>query len=472
MYPFFGSVLFVLFWGILYFFWGEKISVNNGCGYDGTFYCNITQNFDLFIQNKAFSVYYANRILPCGIVWFSLKILGLPLSLQNIITAFYVMNIVSWLIFLFFWNKILHYYQISKSVQWLMSVLILISFYFMKFIFYYPVLTDGIALLSGTLLLWFYIQNKFIAILITAFLGSFVYPLFAVYAGILIVFPVYFKLKPIKKQNKTFIDYLIITFLLMLFLLLRMYVVFRVDYSQSIGFHLNTLLYIITYSYVLYHILPSYACIKANKSHILAYFLHTKTLQRIAIASSLFLLTTGIKFYISQNPVLENPKSIYLIKSLAGIGFHGATWITEFFSGFGLIAVLFIILLKKVYQTSTEQGLGFYLVVLSFCLLNFQKETRITMDIYTYILLAIALSMELYTTSLKKYHIFIFALINVLLSKWYLPVEKSPLIFNHAEHTWIYQNYALSTYLMNNTQYAGLLVIFLLLSAMLFRVFK
>lgn len=465
-------MLFVLLWSILYFIFGEKISVNNGCGYDGLFYCTITQNFDTFILNKSFSAYYANRILPCGIIHFSLKLFGFSLTLPNILTGFYVLNTISWLTATVLWHKILNYYRVSIKVQWLMSVFILLNFYFLKFMFYYPVLTDSMAFLSGMMLLWFYIQDKVLYLVVTGFFGAFVYPLFAIYACILIVFSIHFKLKLPEKQSKTFTDYSIITFLLTVFVLFRMYVAYRINYVQSTGFHVNTLLYAITYGYVLYHILPSWVIVRANLKPLWYYLIQKRTFIRIATAVLLFFITTGIKWYISQNSALKNPENVYLIKSLLGIGYHGTLWITEYFSGFGLIAVFFILFLRKIYSVSINQGLGFYCIFFCLSVFLMRPEMRDTADIYAFFILAIALFIQSEISfRITKTHIFIFTLINLFLSKWYLPIEKSPLVFSSSENTWVYENFALSTYLMTDMQYAGMSMLFVITTIVVFTVF-
>ncbi len=471
-YPFFWSISFVLLWSILYFIFGEKISVNSGCGYDGRLYCVITQNFDTFILNKSFSAYYANRILPCGIVHFLLKILGFSLTVQNIITGFYVLNTVSWLIAFIFWHKILNYYHISKSIQWLMNILILLNFYFLKLIFYYPVLTDSMAVLFGTMLLWFYIQDKVPYLVVTGFLGAFVYPLFAVYACVLIVFSTHFKLKLPEKQSKTLTDYGITALLVMLFVVFRMYVAYRISYVQSIGFQLNTLLYIALYGYIFHNILPSYTVVKINKPYFISYFIQKSTVRRIAVAILLLLTVTAIKLYLSQQSVMPNPALIHIIKCFAGINFNGALRITEYFSGFGLIAVFFILFIKKITYTSLKQSFGFYFIVLIFCCIsNFQKENRALSDIHVFILSATALTLHT-LPSIKKYHILLLGLYNLLLSKWYLPIEKSCLFWHTVEQTWVRENFALSTYLMNDVQYIIMIILFLTTSVLIMKLFR
>lgn len=461
----------MLLWSIFYFFWGEKITVNQGLGYDGVFYGRITQNFDVFIENKSFSSYYVNRILPCGIVYITLKTLGFSLSPPNIIHAFYILNTLSWIVSLVFCHKIMKHYQISGNIQWLMTVLLLINFYVLKFIFYTPVLTDSMAFLVGTLLLWFYTKNNLYAIIPTGLLGGFVYPLFYVYTCILVVLPVNFKFKSEEKHIKNSIDYFITGFLVFLFAVVRMYIAYRIQHTLNIGFHLNTLLYAGTYSYVLYRILPSYAFIKENTKLFFEYFKQKTTLKRILIAVVLLFVSTSVKLYLTQNPVMQNPKSIYLVKSLLGIDFNGALWLAEHFSGFGLIFVFIILFLKKIHGTSIIQSAGFHAIVLIFCVLMLQKELRVLTDIYAFMLLAVALTLQNQNNVFtQRRYLFLFGIINLLLSKFFLSIENSSVFWSTTEKTWIHTNYGLSTYLMNDNQYVVLLIVFLAVTGILYRV--
>jgi len=471
-YPFFWSVGFILFWSVFYFFLGEKITVNQGLGYDGVFYGRITQNFDVFIENKSFSFYYVNRILPCGIVYIVLKTFGLSVSVLNIINGFYVLNTLSWILSMFFLHKIWKHYQISENIQWLMTVLLLINFYVLKFIFYTPVLTDSMAFLSGVLLLWFYIKNNLYAIILTGFFGSFVYPLFCVYACILVVLPTDFKLKNEKEYSKTRIDYWIIGFLVFGFVVARMYIAYRIKHTQNIGFHLNTLLYVSAYSYVLYHILPLYTLIKANIKHFFEYCKQKRTIKRISWAVVLFLSSTGIKAYLTQNPVLPNPSTLLLIKSLAGIDFHGLAWLAECFSAFGLIAVLLIIVLKKVRSICFEHSVGFYCIILCFYILLLRVEMRDSLDIYAFVLLAIALYLNAENVFISKKPFIFLIFTSILLSKFFLSIENGLFIWSEIVQIWIPANYGLSTYLMNDNQYVVLLIVFLAVTGILYITLK
>ncbi|MDW8347269.1 MAG: hypothetical protein RML94_09955 [Bacteroidia bacterium] len=461
-YPLIWNLIFILSWSILYFTFGERITANNGCGYDGHHYCQIAQKFEIFWQNKSFSTYYIHRILPCGIVYCLITGIGASLSLSNIIVGFYVLNTISWLLSVLLWHQIMKYLQISSRVQWLISILMLVNFYVLKFIFYYPVLTDSLAFLFGTAALWFYVQDKVKMLLLIGLLGAFVYPLFSFYIFLLIIFPISLKYKQPIQNIKTHKDYVFIGLCLLVFVLLRTYYAYRIAYKINLDFHLNTLLYVVTYSYVLYHALPTLYCVKENTKMILVYCIQRKNVQKIGLAVLFLLATIAFKKYLTQYPQMQSPTKTYFLTSVLGIGYHGATWILQFFSGFGMIAILLYFMLSRVAKTILSCSLGLYLLWLIAILINLHKESRVIMDIYAFVILSVVLTLEKYHRYFNKVSDFLVVLlINIGMSKFYISIEHSALIWHSVEKIWIPKNYALSTYLMDDAQYWMLIVLFI-----------
>lgn len=462
------SLVIFLCWSILYFIFGEKITINSGCGYDGNFYCQITQHFGSFLQNQSFSKYYVHRILPCAIVHYALTFFGFELSLKNIISSFYVLNTLCWLFSIVLWHKIMQHFQISILIQWLMSILLWINFYVLKFIFYYPVLTDSMAFLAGLVLAYFYVQNKIKQVCIVAFLGSFVYPLFAIYTCILILFPIDIKAREHQNSKKKYTFLWITILIVSLFAGMRTYYAYRIKYEISAGFHLNTLVYMLTYGYVLYHLLRPLRSL--NK---IVDYIPKLNWQRVVLVVLILLTTVLIKSYLSRHAQMGSPSQNYFLRSIFGIGYHGATWIAQFFSGFGVIAVGLYIFLAKISQTVLQQSVGMYILFALAVLINLQLETRVIADIYVFIPLGLALTLQKYKWNInKKRLILIVLLLNLAISKVYLKIEGSKWFFHPVELAWVPQNYALSTYLMKDGHYWITLIVFAFISVVVFLAVK
>src|SRR5947209_2952133 len=66
----------------------ERLPVNAGLGWDGVRYATITRNFAQYMASPALDGYYVQRILPCGVVFALMWLLGLAFSDSNIVFTF------------------------------------------------------------------------------------------------------------------------------------------------------------------------------------------------------------------------------------------------------------------------------------------------------------------------------------------------------------------------------------------------
>jgi hypothetical protein len=156
--------------------WGEKITYNEGLGWDGAQYAAWVRDFPSYVIGGRIGLNGAVRVLPSGIVYYGLRAFGLPLTNRNIIRAFTVMNaglliVVAWL-----WCHIARELELGLAGRWLGAACLFGNFAILKQTPYYPVLTDicAMALSAGQLLC--YLRRKQMAGALLAFAGSFVWP--------------------------------------------------------------------------------------------------------------------------------------------------------------------------------------------------------------------------------------------------------------------------------------------------------
>jgi len=183
------TMLFVmLVLSVVLTLYSESIQVNDGLGFDGVFYAGIAKNFGDFPRLNI-GREYVGRVLPSAIVYYSLRITNLPLTDRNIIFGFDFYKILMLSICALVWGLIADKLEIGKKGKWLGFIGLFINHNVLKCYFYYPISTDVTAFLFTFLMLYFYLAEQPVPILIVAMLGAFTWPTLLYQGMLLYVFP-------------------------------------------------------------------------------------------------------------------------------------------------------------------------------------------------------------------------------------------------------------------------------------------
>ncbi|MEM7367775.1 MAG: hypothetical protein AAF587_04175 [Bacteroidota bacterium] len=180
-------LLIVLTSVLLIGFLGEKIPINDGLGWDGISYAEITQDFDEDFLNGEIDSYRFQRILLPLLINKSMHVLGIPLTNSAIITAYSVANLlfIGLSVYLFF--LLASQIQLKPAVEIIGFSSLFFCFPILKFSLYYPILTDTMAFCLGMAFSYFYVSRKIVLCFLIIFLGTFVYPNFILF-GLLLFF--------------------------------------------------------------------------------------------------------------------------------------------------------------------------------------------------------------------------------------------------------------------------------------------
>ena len=167
-------------------FWGEKISVNGGLGWDGQRYAVIIRDMDYMLKHEQMDNYHLKRISTLWIINNSLKVLQIPVSHSSIVWAFAMFNL-----FCYLSSLILSYFIARKTNPnaFILVVMLFGNIYLSKLFFFYPVLTDSLAFLLSTMMIWFWYQNHKILLFLISFIAFFVYPILPFIGFVLCLFP-------------------------------------------------------------------------------------------------------------------------------------------------------------------------------------------------------------------------------------------------------------------------------------------
>lgn len=180
----------IALWFVINFFYGEHVQVNDGLGWDGVEYANMATKFWFLMHGKLISQYYIQRIFPSFIIH-ELSVLFYALEDPlHIIRAFYIYN--SFLLLL----GVIVFFRIARLMSWSFPVIVIgfsalfLNFYVLKNALFYPVLTDYTAFVVGIFMLYFYLKDNSIGLLITTVIGAFTFPSTILLSGIiLLLFP-------------------------------------------------------------------------------------------------------------------------------------------------------------------------------------------------------------------------------------------------------------------------------------------
>jgi len=187
------SLLLITVLGIGSVFWGEKIAINEGFGWDGQLYGTLAREMNF----RALGDYSFQRILPSTLVHLALSALRQPMDNEHIVLAFGLLNLGMMLISCVLYREIADELHLRQRGFWLGFAAIFINFAHCKGIWYYPVVTDPTAVALSLAMLLYYLRGQVFRLFLASFLGAFTWPSL-IYAG---AFLLAFRRGPVKEEG-------------------------------------------------------------------------------------------------------------------------------------------------------------------------------------------------------------------------------------------------------------------------------
>jgi hypothetical protein len=154
-------------------FFGEKVPLNNGHGWDGEIYFQIAKNtsFTDFLDGKIISKYYIKRALPFLIVGKMSNLCSIDLDLGMKITSF-----LSILISIYFVVKIMDILRFKNNQKVLTIICLFCNYSILKMIGYYPWLTDQFAFFLTIVSIYYFLKGSNLGLITCIIFMSFVWP--------------------------------------------------------------------------------------------------------------------------------------------------------------------------------------------------------------------------------------------------------------------------------------------------------
>ena len=198
------GILGLIAWYAYSFFFGERVWVNNGAGWDGSVYAGFAKSFHAALMNKDLSAYYLQHSLPSAIVYYTSQIFGFSLdSTPRIILAFLLLQYSLLIIGGIYLYKISRHFSFTRKTNYIFFTAIFISVPVIKKFLYLPIGTDVSALFIGIMMLWHYVKKQYIYLFIFTLAGVFVYPSM-VYIGCIFLCVPYITVTPTHNYSSVF----------------------------------------------------------------------------------------------------------------------------------------------------------------------------------------------------------------------------------------------------------------------------
>jgi hypothetical protein len=138
----------------------DKIRVDDGLGWDGRLYGSWVQHFRDFVIVDKPDAYYVSKILPAVVVHFALRLRGIPLSDQNVVRAFGVLNATLICLGSYVWLRIAKHLNLTEQAKTLGFIGLFLNYAVVKWPSYCPVLNDTAAWFGGLLLVLLYLTER------------------------------------------------------------------------------------------------------------------------------------------------------------------------------------------------------------------------------------------------------------------------------------------------------------------------
>jgi len=180
-------VALIVSWGLFSIMCGERLPRNAGFGWDGVCYRSITLH--LWQRNDEVTMYHGMRCLPCVVIHYSLKTLGLPLDGPHIFQAFRLYNLIWSVVILLTLLSIADELRLGIQGKWLIFIGLCCSYAHLKQYYYSPILSDLWGLAFCTLALRSFFKRQRLAVVGWIFLGSFTWAIVPYFGALLILFP-------------------------------------------------------------------------------------------------------------------------------------------------------------------------------------------------------------------------------------------------------------------------------------------
>jgi hypothetical protein len=174
---------------VLGFISPDKIRVGGGFGWDGALYGAWAKDFHFLVLERKPDDYYVSKILPAGVIHYTMRLCGIPLTDGNIIAAFGVFNAALISLGAYVWLRISSHLKLTEQGKALGFIGLFLNSAVIKAPSYYPVLNDTAGWFGGLLLVALYLTGRRWLMILALPFFAFTWPALLVEGTLLLALP-------------------------------------------------------------------------------------------------------------------------------------------------------------------------------------------------------------------------------------------------------------------------------------------
>jgi len=442
LYPNHLMTMIVLIVGFVQFLVGERITSNDGLGFDGDGLALIVQNFPTLVFVKGLDTYYLQRTLPLGIIHYTFGVFHISFTNENIIRGFQIYNLALIVLVAHVWGQITDIMKFSVQGKWLAFVGLFVNFAILKFYFYYPVLIDQSAFALGALMLYFFLKSKPWGVLIVSILGAFTWPTMLNLGLLLFIFRqpdtaglTDYHPMPVKRELIVFIALFICHFGVLAFVNLLFFEgsTAQLD-KKDISVVTLPLSIVVSLSSVFF---LAKTFFNDNRLFDIKWMLNTLDRKNLSIAAIVLIVVRIAIGYVGVPGGLGD-STVALLNNLLKFSIaRPGVFLVSHVVFFGPLVLLALLLWKPFCQLIQQYGPGltlFFFVSLMFGIAN--SESRHLINILPFwVVFTVKVSEKL---SWRAFHYWLIFITCFLFSKIWLLINVEPLTGNFTDFPWQY----------------------------------
>ena len=177
----------ILAWGS--FFFGERVAMRDGLGWDGEIYWSWVKDFPHEIREAGIDSYRIQRIMSSALLHYSFRLLRVAPTIKNTLCGFAALNVMSIMLVAYFWCLIANHLKISLRGKWLGIIGLLLNCSVLKLSGYFPAMIDMQAYACGAAMSYCYVTRRRVGLWMTTMIGAFLWPTQLYVGTILSLFP-------------------------------------------------------------------------------------------------------------------------------------------------------------------------------------------------------------------------------------------------------------------------------------------
>lgn len=368
--------------------------------------------------------YSVLRIFPSALLYAVFSVFSINPTASNIIAGFNVINTASVILTAISFRACLDHLRIKDTTKLLVMVLLIVNYAVLNFTYYYPVMTDSLALCVSSLMLYAYLKNQQLNLLLLGIIGAFSWPSLIIQTAFLLIFP-YNKSSKAKQPNniQNLVTYwLSVSFILGLtvyFVLYKgqdtnVYAVGKIDKNLI----LTSLFFALAYYFFLPQLLDIKAVLKrisnSKKPFVIGFLISAVFVIAIVFLKDLFNFNSRTSEYFGLHYQLTSSVVFGLVKPVISLVSH-VTY-------FGMLFVLIPLIWKSFVSESYKIGEGALIFIfLTLFIYGLRTESRAIINLIPWLSIILAFAFDRF--SIKPFFVGVVFFLNLICSKVWLSVN-------------------------------------------------